>query len=214
MADFITKEIALARFTPGVSIPVVGELLQFTLVFNPGAAFSLGTGITWVFSLITIGVAVYILVMARTLRSLPWAVSLALILGGALGNLTDRIFRPPGPLHGHVVDWIQLPNWPVFNIADSCLVAGSALAVLLAFRGVNIDGTREGDAEKKGAGDGAEAGASGGRSAEAEDASGAEPDRGSTAAAGGAAEPDPPAAGGATALPAGDDTAPEEDGRR
>nr|WP_275041845.1 signal peptidase II [Nocardiopsis potens] len=144
--DFATKELVLARFQPGERLPVVGELLQITLIFNPGAAFSIGTGMTWVFSLITIGVAGYIIGMSRKLRSLPWGVSLGLILGGALGNLVDRLFRPPAPLHGHVVDWIQLPHWPVFNLADSSLVVGSALAVLLAFRGINIDGTREGDA--------------------------------------------------------------------
>lgn len=156
--DYATKEIVLARFAPGESVPVVGDLLRFTLVFNPGAAFSIGTGMTWVFSLISIGVVVYIAVIARRLRSLAWALSLGLILGGAAGNLMDRLFRPPGPLHGHVVDWIQLPNWPVFNLADSSLVVGSALAVVLAFRGVNIDGTREsgkaGDGEDHGAGDG------------------------------------------------------------
>ncbi|WP_017622197.1 signal peptidase II [Nocardiopsis chromatogenes] len=153
--DFATKEIVLARFAPGESVPVVGDLLRFTLVFNPGAAFSIGTGMTWVFSLISIGVVTYIAVIARRLRSLSWALSLGLILGGAAGNLVDRLFRPPGPLHGHVVDWIQLPNWPVFNLADSSLVVGSVLAVVLAFRGVNIDGTRDGDTAD-GAGDGAD----------------------------------------------------------
>ncbi|MDA2810725.1 signal peptidase II [Nocardiopsis sp. RSe5-2] len=151
--DYATKEIVLARFAPGESVAVVGDLLRFTLVFNPGAAFSIGTGMTWVFSLISIGVVVYIAVIARRLRSLAWALSLGLILGGAAGNLMDRLFRPPGPLHGHVVDWIQLPNWPVFNLADSSLVVGSALAVVLAFRGVNIDGTREGDKAGDGTGD-------------------------------------------------------------
>ncbi|GAA1121227.1 signal peptidase II [Nocardiopsis composta] len=145
--DFTTKELVLARFQPGERLPVLGELLQITLIFNPGAAFSIGTGMTWVFSLICIGVAGYIIGMARKLRSLPWGISLGLILGGALGNLVDRLFRPPSPLHGHVVDWIQLPHWPVFNLADSSLVVGSVLAVLLAFRGINIDGTREGDEE-------------------------------------------------------------------
>ncbi|WP_017557850.1 signal peptidase II [Nocardiopsis baichengensis] len=164
--DFATKEIALARFAPGESVAVVGDLLRFTLVFNPGAAFSIGTGMTWVFSLISIGVVVYIIVIARRLRSLAWAVSLGLILGGAAGNLVDRLFRAPGPFHGHVVDWIQLPNWPVFNLADSSLVVGSALAVLLAFRGVNIDGTREAgkddSASDAGDADAADAGGVGG----------------------------------------------------
>nr|WP_281203422.1 signal peptidase II [Nocardiopsis trehalosi] len=143
-ADFATKEIALARFTPGESVPVVGELLRFTLVFNTGAAFSIGSDVPWVFFIIATGVVVYILVMARRLRSLGWAFALGLILGGATGNLVDRLFRPPSPFHGAVVDWIQVPNWPVFNLADSAIVVGGVLAVVLAFRGVNIDGTVEG----------------------------------------------------------------------
>ncbi|MFC4561429.1 signal peptidase II [Nocardiopsis mangrovi] len=145
-ADFATKEIALARLAPGMSVPVVGELLQFTLVFNTGAAFSIGSDVPWVFFLIASCVVVYILVIARRLRSLGWAVALGLILGGASGNLIDRVMRPPAPFHGAVVDWIHLPNWPVFNLADSCIVVGGVLAVILAFRGVNIDGTLESDA--------------------------------------------------------------------
>ncbi|MFD0801253.1 signal peptidase II, partial [Streptomonospora algeriensis] len=144
-ADYATKEAALAAFAPGESMPVVGGLLKFTLVFNTGAAFSMGRGMPWLFFLIAVGVVGYIVFMARKLASGPWAVALGLIMGGALGNLVDRAFRPPAPLHGAVVDWIRVPNWPVFNIADSCIVVGGALAVLLAFRGLNIDGTRESD---------------------------------------------------------------------
>jgi signal peptidase II len=79
---------------------------------------------------------------ARLLQSRAWATALGLLLGGALGNLSDRLFRAPGPLRGHVVDWIALPHWPVFNIADSAIVTGGLLAVLLAFRGVEMDGSR------------------------------------------------------------------------
>lgn len=144
-ADYATKEAALSAFAPGESMPVVGDLLQFTLVFNTGAAFSMGQGMPWLFFLIAVGVVGYIVFMARKLASRPWAVALGLIMGGALGNLVDRAFRPPAPLHGAVVDWIRVPNWPVFNIADSCIVVGGVLAVLLAFRGINIDGSRESD---------------------------------------------------------------------
>ena len=94
------------------------------------------------FTLIALGVIVAILRTARRLRSIPWAVTLGLLLGGAAGNLGDRLFRSPGFLRGHVVDWIELPHWPVFNVADSCIVCGGMLAVLLAARGVSIDGTR------------------------------------------------------------------------
>ncbi|GLU45961.1 signal peptidase II [Nocardiopsis ansamitocini] len=169
VADFATKEIALANFTPMDPVVLFGGFLKLTLVFNPGAAFSIGTGMTWVFSLIMVGVIVYILRISGRLRSFGWTVSLGLILSGATGNFIDRVWRPdtrevsaaltgpeavgtwsdrlfspPAPLHGHVVDWIQLPNWPVFNIADSAIVCGGILAVVLAFRGINIDGTRDG----------------------------------------------------------------------
>ncbi|ASU83432.1 signal peptidase II [Nocardiopsis gilva YIM 90087] len=147
VADFASKEIVLAQLLPGETVSVVGELLRLTLVFNSGAAFSIGTGMTWLFTLIASVVAIYIVRVGRNLRSTGWAIALGLILGGATGNLYDRFFRPPGPLYGEVVDWIQLPNWPVFNLADSCIVVGGVLAVVLAFRGINIDGTRESDAE-------------------------------------------------------------------
>jgi signal peptidase II len=88
-------------------------------------------------------VIVFILRTARKLRSLPWAITLGLLLGGATGNLSDRLFRAPGPMRGSVVDWIELPHWPVFNLADSAIVCGGVLAVLLAIRGLRIDGTRE-----------------------------------------------------------------------
>ena len=93
------------------------------------------------FTLIACGVVVAILRTARNLRSLPWAVCLGLLLGGALGNLADRLVRAPAPLKGHVVDWIQLPHWPVFNLADSAIVCGGILIVLLSFKGLDPDGT-------------------------------------------------------------------------
>jgi signal peptidase II len=86
-------------------------------------------------------VIVFILRTSRRIHSVAWAVTLGLLLGGATGNLVDRLLREPGPLRGYVVDWIQLPHWPVFNIADSSIVCGGILAVLLAGRGIRIDGT-------------------------------------------------------------------------
>jgi signal peptidase II len=88
-------------------------------------------------------VVVAIVRFARRLRSAPWAIALGLLLGGACGNLADRLFRAPGPGRGYVVDWIELPHWPVFNIADACIVVGAVIAVLLALRGIAVDGTRE-----------------------------------------------------------------------
>jgi signal peptidase II len=123
-------------------IRLLGGLLTITLTRNGGAAFSIGTSMTIVFTAIAVGVIVYILRTARNLRSIGWAITLGLLLGGATGNLLDRIFRAPGPFQGHVVDWIQLPDWPVFNLADSSIVCAGVLVVLLALRGIRLDGTR------------------------------------------------------------------------
>ncbi|WP_046470835.1 signal peptidase II [Allosalinactinospora lopnorensis] len=153
VVDFVTKQFMLNWLAPGESVEIVGELLRFTLVFNSGAAFSIGSGVPWLFFLIASGVVVYILVAARKLRSTGWAVALGLILGGACGNLIDRVFRAPAPLHGEVVDWLQVPNWPVFNVADSCIVVGGILAVIMAFKGVNMDGSLEGESGTGGEGE-------------------------------------------------------------
>lgn len=139
--DLATKEWALAAFSEGENVDVIGGFLQFTLVFNTGAAFSLGTGYTWVFTLIATVVVLVIAYMGLRVRNLWWAVTLGLMMGGAAGNLVDRYFREPGPFQGAVVDFIRLPNWPVFNIADSCVVVGACLVVLLTFKGLNLDGT-------------------------------------------------------------------------
>ncbi|HEY8481601.1 MAG TPA: signal peptidase II [Spirillospora sp.] len=141
-ADIITKVVVVATLQDREPIRLLGGLLTLRETRNSGAAFSIGTGYTVVFTLIAIGVVVAILRTARNLRSVPWAVCLGLLLGGAVGNLVDRLLRAPAPLKGHVVDWIQVPNFPVFNLADSAIVCGGALAVLLAARGLQIDGTR------------------------------------------------------------------------
>jgi signal peptidase II len=140
--DGLSKTVVVAELEHREPIRLLGGLLTLTVSRNPGAAFSIGTGMTIVFTVIAAGVIVAILRTARRLRSLPWAISLGLLLGGATGNLVDRIVRSPAPLQGHVVDWIELPHWPVFNLADSAIVCGGVLAVLLAARGLQIDGTR------------------------------------------------------------------------
>jgi signal peptidase II len=142
-ADAISKVIVVANLSHHAPIRLLGGLLTLRLLRNSGAAFSIGTSMTIVFTAIAVGVIVFILRTARKLRSLPWAITLGLLLGGATGNLSDRLFRTPGPLRGFVVDWIELPHWPVFNLADSAIVCGGVLAVLLAIRGLRIDGTRE-----------------------------------------------------------------------
>jgi signal peptidase II len=139
--DVITKVIAVAGLEGETPIELLGGLLRIQVTRNSGAAFSIGSGLTLVFTLIAAGVVAYILRTAPRLRSLPWAVTLGLLLGGATGNLIDRVVRGPAPLRGHVVDWIELPHWPVFNLADTAIVCGGVLAVLLAFRGTPMEGT-------------------------------------------------------------------------
>jgi signal peptidase II len=142
VADVVTKVIVVDKLSNRAPVQVIPHVLRFTLTRNPGAAFSIGQGATVLFTAVALAVVV---VIARTLRSLVsrgWALALGLLLGGALGNLTDRLFRSPGPLRGHVVDWIELPHWPVFNVADSAIVCGGVLAMLLAMRGIELDGTR------------------------------------------------------------------------
>jgi lipoprotein signal peptidase len=143
VADIVTKAIAVAHLSEYSYIHVVGSLLMLTLRRNGGAAFNIGgTSMTIVFTAIAAGVIIYILRASRNLRSIGWAITLGLLLGGATGNLMDRIFRAPAPFRGDVVDWIELPHWPVFNLADSAIVCAGFLVVLLALRGVRLDGTR------------------------------------------------------------------------
>ncbi|NDL59181.1 signal peptidase II [Phytoactinopolyspora mesophila] len=134
--DQLTKVWAVEALQDGRVINVVGDVLQFRLVRNPGAAFSMFTNLTVVLTVIAVAVVLVIGWLSRKVTSLVWAVALGGLLGGALGTLTDRIFREPGPMRGHVVDFIELPNWPVFNIADSSIVGAAALIALLSFRGV------------------------------------------------------------------------------
>ncbi|MFR9722247.1 signal peptidase II [Streptomyces sp. MS19] len=123
------------------SIDVIGEWMRFRAVRNAGAAFGLGSAFTVVFTCIAAAVIVVIFRLARRLYSLPWAIALGLLLGGALGNLTDRLFRSPGVFEGHVVDFIAVQHFAVFNLADSAIVCGGILIVLLSFRGMDPDGT-------------------------------------------------------------------------
>ncbi|WP_433324988.1 signal peptidase II [Spirillospora sp. CA-294931] len=145
--DVVSKIIVVAKLQDREPIELLGGLLTLRETRNSGAAFSIGTGYTVIFTVIACGVVIAILRTARDLRSLPWAICLGLLLGGAVGNLIDRMLRAPAPLKGHVVDWIELPHWPVFNLADSAIVSGGVLAVLLAARGLQIDGTRVSDDE-------------------------------------------------------------------
>jgi signal peptidase II len=141
--DIASKVTVVATLTNRTPIRLLGGFLKLRVDRNPGAAFSFAPGLTILFSLIAIAVIVVILRSSRRIRSLSWAITLGLLLGGATGNLVDRIFRSPGLFRGWVVDWIQVPHWPVFNLADSAIVCGGILAVLLSARGIRLDGQRE-----------------------------------------------------------------------
>jgi signal peptidase II len=141
--DQVTKVVAVDRLTGRDPVELLGGLLTLRLIRNPGAAFGLAGGATVVFSIVAVVVAVMILRTARHLRSVPWAIALGLLLGGAVGNLTDRVVRTPGVLRGHVVDFLELPNWPVFNVADMAICGGAALIVVLTLLGRTIEGTVE-----------------------------------------------------------------------
>ncbi|WP_299057647.1 signal peptidase II [uncultured Nocardioides sp.] len=143
--DVATKILAVERLEPSSNVELVGPWLTLTLVRNPGAAFSTGTEFTAVLSVIAITAALVVLWVARRVASRWWAVGLGLLLAGVLGNLTDRMLRAPGPFHGEVIDFLRLPNWPVFNIADICINVAAGVIILQAFRGVRVDGTREAD---------------------------------------------------------------------
>lgn len=142
--DQLSKVWAVSALTGRPPLQVVGSWLQLVLVRNSGAAFSLGGGFTVVISLLAVVIVVVLVRRARGLKSKLWALALGAMIGGALGNLTDRLVRSPGGLRGHVVDFIQLPYWPVFNVADMAVVGAAILMVVLALRGVEFDGSRAG----------------------------------------------------------------------
>ena len=141
--DRVSKILVVENLTLGVPVDVIGELLQFRYVENPGAAFSLGSGSTWIFAIIASVVAIFIVIFARRIRSTAWAVLFGMLLGGNLGNLTDRLIRPPGFGIGHVVDFLQVYGFPaIFNVADIAIVSSMGLFILLTIRGVGLDGKR------------------------------------------------------------------------
>lgn len=139
--DQLAKAWAVSTLADGRSIQVVGELVQLRLFRNPGAAFSFATGTTWIFTLIATVASIAIVRASRHLGSALWALALGLLLGGALGNLVDRLFRVPGFPQGHVVDFIDLPRLFVFNVADASITLAAVLIALLSWRGVRVDGS-------------------------------------------------------------------------
>lgn len=146
-ADQLSKNWVVGNLAEGRTVPVLGEFLQWHFVRNPGAAFSMASGSTWIFTILATVVVGVILWQIRRLRSVPWAVFLGLLLGGVLGNLTDRLTREPGFPEGHVVDFILTPwmwlgfNPAIYNIADIGIVGGMCLFVLITLIGLPADGS-------------------------------------------------------------------------
>ena len=143
----VTKIVAVEALTGSPPVQVVGHYFTFYLARNPGAAFSTGTSYTIVLSFIAITAALVVLWISRRLGSTGWAVGLGFLLGGVVGNLTDRIFRSPGPLEGHVIDFLMFPNFPVFNFADIWINLAAATIIIQSVRGIRVDGLRHDEAE-------------------------------------------------------------------
>lgn len=137
--DQFLKEYFLETLKPGVPVDFIGSVIRFTLVFNDGAAFSLGSGATWIFTIISSAAALVLLAYGFRSKSLSWSIMGGVLLGGILGNLTDRLFRPPSFAQGYVVDYIQIPfNFPIFNIADIAIVTICSLSVVRIMLGHEI----------------------------------------------------------------------------
>jgi signal peptidase II len=151
--DQLSKFLVVSSLTEGEVVPVLGSLLQWQFVRNPGAAFSLASGMTWIFTILAAGVITFIVWFARRIRSIAWAIVFGLLLGGVLGNLTDRLLREPSFGLGHVIDFISTP-WlipAIYNVADISIVSSMVLFMILTIRGIGLDGSREVKAAKGGA---------------------------------------------------------------
>ncbi|MET0481061.1 MAG: signal peptidase II [Mycetocola sp.] len=158
--DQFPKYLVVSNLPLGEQVKVLGDLLILQFVKNPGAAFSLAAGSTWIFSILAAVVTVVIIMFARRIRSMGWAVVFGLLLGGVLGNLTDRLFREPSFGLGHVIDFISTP-WmipAIYNLADICIVSSMGLFIILTIRGINLDGTRSVSAKSADAADATEQG--------------------------------------------------------
>ena len=133
--DFATKQWALSAlsFEPK---QLIGSFLQLNLVKNSGAAFGFGSGFTLFYSIFSLAVVMTVIYFARAITSGGWQLTAGLLLGGVIGNLTDRAFREPAFFRGHVIDWIEIPNWPVFNLADCAIVIAAFIAFILSVRSV------------------------------------------------------------------------------
>ena len=142
VVDQVSKTLAVRELAGQPPVEVIGSFLQLRLLRNPGAAFSTGTAFTEVLTGVAIVAVGVVLWLSRRVGSTVWAVALGLLLAGVSGNLTDRMLREPGPFRGHVIDFLMLPNWPIFNVADMCINVAAGLILVQAFRGIKLDGSR------------------------------------------------------------------------
>jgi signal peptidase II len=143
--DVATKLLAVQRLPGKGTVDLLGPWFGLHLTRNPGAAFSTGTAYTEALSVLSMIAVCVVLWVSRRLGSTLWAVALGMLLAGVAGNLTDRLVREPGPMRGHVVDFLRFPNWPIFNVADVCINVAAVLIVVQALRGVGVDGRRVSD---------------------------------------------------------------------
>jgi signal peptidase II len=153
-ADVITKIIAVNQLEPLTPVRLLGGLLTLRLIRNPGAAFSQGQRFTYVFAIAAIVVLTFVIIkLVPRIGHPAWAVAIGLLCAGVAGNLTDRLFRPPGVFRGHVIDFLELPYWPVFNIADMCITAAAIMIIFLSVvKGIAITGERHGRSGRRDAG--------------------------------------------------------------
>jgi signal peptidase II len=144
LLDLVVKNVVIANLDPQHPIPLLGGLVTLQLTRNPGAAFSMGENFTVLLTIIAIAALIAVLVfIVPRLRHVGWAVTIGCLLAGIAGNLTDRLFRDPGPFHGHVVDFIQLPNFAIFNVADMFITAAAVIGIWLSMiTQVSFEGTR------------------------------------------------------------------------
>jgi signal peptidase II len=140
----VTKIIAVTQLEPLAPVRLMGGLLTLRLIRNPGAAFSQGQRFTYVFAIAAIAVLCFVIIkLVPRIGHPAWAVAIGLLCAGVAGNLTDRLFRPPGVLRGHVIDFLELPYWPIFNVADMCITAAAIMIMYLSVvKGIAITGER------------------------------------------------------------------------
>jgi signal peptidase II len=136
LADQITKWWAVTFLSERGPINIVGSILRFNFATNPGAAFNIGSNFTIFLTIFAVIVSIGLVIFSFKIVDFTWSLAFGILLGGVLGNLSDRLFREPGFLHGHVVDFIQLPNWPIFNIADIAITTSGVLIALLIYRNI------------------------------------------------------------------------------